>query len=231
MWLVITEYADVVSFSKRISGVFLWEECFLFTGTAPSGGSAYRWTPSRWERRGEEERHPQSFCLVLGGPKSSFGFSVKKKDTFFHFHQEVYWTMYSPFCSTTFCHFSGNFVIPSSQNYLSFWAKNWSRCLLQSFRELKFSPLREYCKDRNKWISEGAMSDEYGGWIRTSQLSCNSFCLVIKETCSLALSWWKSMRFLLTNSGRFSSSAVFTWSNWEQYLLELIIWFSGRSSV
>ena len=28
------------------------------------------------------------------------------------------------------------------------------------------------------------------------------------------------MHLLLTNSGRFSSSAAFSWSNWEQYLLE-----------
>ena len=40
--------------------------------------------------------------------------------------------MYSPFCSTTFCHFSGNFIILCSQNFLSFWAKNCARCLLQS---------------------------------------------------------------------------------------------------
>ena len=70
------------------------------------------------------------------------------------------------------------------------------------------------------------MSGEYGGWVRTSQPSCNSFCLVIKETRGLALSWWKIMRFLLTNSGHFSSNAAFSWSNWEQYLLELIVWFS-----
>ena len=102
------------------------------------------------------------------------------------------------------------------QKFLSFWAKNYSRCLLQSSREWKFFPLREFCKDRNKWKSEeGAVSGEYGGWIRNSQPSCNSFCLVIKETCCLELSWWKIMCFLLTNSRRFSSSAVFSWSNWE----------------
>ena len=50
-----------------------------------------------------------------------------------------------------------------------------------------------------------------------------SFCLFIKETCSLALSWWKIMHFLLTNSGHFSSSAAFSWSICEQYLLELIV--------
>ena len=63
---------------------------------------------------------------------------------------------------------------------------------------------------------EGAMSGEYSGWIRTSQPSCNSFCLVTKETCGLGLSWWKVMCFLLTNAGCFlSSSAAFNWSNQE----------------
>ena len=155
---------------------------------------------------------------------------LSKNKRHFSFHQELYWTTYSPFCSTTFCHFSGNFIILSSQNFLSFWVKNCSRCLLQSSRELKFFPLREFCDDQNKWKSEGAMSGEYGRWIRTSQPNCNSFCLVIKETCGLALSWWKIMRCLLTNSRRFSSSAAFSWSNCEHYLLELIIWFSRRSS-
>ena len=63
-------------------------------------------------------------------------------------------------------------------------------------RGMEIFSLREFCKDRNKWKSEGAMSGEYSGWIRTSQPRCNSFCLVIKETCSLALSWWKIMCFL-----------------------------------
>ena len=56
-----------------------------------------------------------------------------------------------------------------------------------------------------------------------------NFYLIPKETCGLALSWWKVMHFLLTNSRCFSSSG-FSWSNWEQYLLELIFWFSTRSS-
>ena len=165
----------------------------------------------------------------IGWAKRCLRFLIKNKRHIFHFHQELYWTTYSPSYSTIFCHFSGNFIIPSSQNFLSVWAKNCSRCLLQSSRELKFFPLREFCKDQNQWKSEGAMPGEYSGWIRTSQPSCNSFCLVIKETCGLAVSWWKIMRFLLTNSGRFSSSGTFSWSNWEQYLLELIVWFSGSS--
>ena len=153
--------------------------------------------------------------VILGWPKCALGFQVKIKDNIFHFHQELYWTTYSPFCSTTFCHFSDNFIIPSSQNFLSFWAENCSRFLLQSSRELTFFPLKEFCEDWNQWKSEGAMSGEYGRWVRTSQPSSNSFCLVTKETCGLALSWWKIMHFLLTNSGCFSASAAFSWSNWE----------------
>ena len=42
------------------------------------------------------------------------------------------------------------------------------------------------------------MSGAYGGWIRTSHPNCNSFCLVIKETCfflhypdwRLCIFWW-----------------------------------------
>ena len=118
-------------------------------------------------------------------------FSSKNKRHIFHFHQELYWIPYSPICSATFCHFSGNFRIPSSQDIWSFWAKNYSRFLLQSSRELKYSVLREFCEDWNKEQSEGAVPGEYGGWIRTAQPSCNDFCLVTKETHGpmLSLSW------------------------------------------
>ena len=74
---------------------------------------------------------------------------------------------------------------PSFQHFLSFWA----RCLLQSFRKLKFFPLRELCKDWNTWTSEGAMSGEHSRWIRTSQPrkqlppQPGSFCLIIKKSC------------------------------------------------
>ena len=73
------------------------------------------------------------------------------------------------------------------------------------------------------------MFGEYGRWVRTSQQSCNSFCLVIKETCSLAVSWWKIMHFLLTNSRCFLSSA-FSCSKRKQYLLELIGFPEGAHS-
>ena len=112
-----------------------------------------------------------------------------------------------------------------------FLSKELFKVPFTEFQETEvFFPLREFYKDWNKWKSEGAVSGEYGGGIRTSQPSCNSFCLVIRETCSLVLSWWKIMRGLLINFRHFLSSAAFSWSTWEQYLLELIIWFSGRST-
>ena len=55
----ITEYADVVSFNKWISGAFLWEDGLLsllhlrvLTGGLHSG-----------EKGGEEERYPQHIFL------------------------------------------------------------------------------------------------------------------------------------------------------------------------
>ena len=51
-----------------------------------------------------------------------------------------------------------------------------------------------------------------------SQVVTTSFSLIIKETCSLALSFWKVMHFLLPNSGCLSWSSAFSWSNWESYL-------------
>ena len=125
--------------------------------------------------------------LVLAKTFLFFFFLSKNKRQIFHFHQELCWTTYSPFCFTTFCHFSGNFIIPSYQNFLSIWGKNCSRCLLQSSREMKFFPLRKFCRGWNKWTSEGTMSGEYSRWIRTSQPCYNSFCLVIKETFGLNL--------------------------------------------
>ena len=45
-----------------------------------------------------------------------------------------------------------------------------------------------------------------------------------RKRCSLPLSWWRIIHFLFTK-GHFSFSAASSWSDWEPYLLELIIWF------
>ena len=72
--------------------------------------------------------------------------------------------------------------------YLLEQRTNCSRCLSQSSRELNFFPVTEFCKDQNKWESEGAVSGEYGSGIGISQPGCDSFCLTIRETCGLELS-------------------------------------------
>ena len=50
----------------------------------------------------------------------------KNKRHNFLSHQELYWTAYS-LCFPTFCHFLGNFIISSSQSFLSFWTKKSSQ--------------------------------------------------------------------------------------------------------
>ena len=100
-----------------------------------------------------------------------------------------------------------------------------------SLQRKNFFPIREFCKDRNKWKFEGAMFGEYGGWIGTSQTSSHSFCLVITHQRNVRseLSWWKRVSFLLINSGCSSHSAAFGWSNREECLLELTLWSSRWS--
>ena len=120
-----------------------------------------------------------------------------------------------------------NSIVPKLFIFLS---KKLFQVLLTIFQGIENFPLREFWKDWNKWKSEDAVSGKYGRWIRPSRPSCNRFCLVIREICSLALSWWKTMCFLLTNTSFFSLSAAFSWSNGEQCLLELIVLFSRRSS-
>ena len=78
----------------------------------------------------------QKVPLVFSKNKTQFSFSPG--------------TLLNKLCSTNSGHFSGYFIISSSQNFLSFWAKNSSRCLLQSSKELKYFPLKEFCKDLMK---------------------------------------------------------------------------------
>ena len=128
------------------------------------------------------------------------------------------WKMHFSFSSRTILF---HYLLPFFQTMMEFHPPQ-TFCLLEqrtipgAFYSLpgkcKIFPLREFCKDWSKWTSKGTLSGEYNEWIRTFHPSCNSFCLVIKETCSLALSWWKIMPVLLTNSGCYSSTAAFSWS-------------------
>ena len=71
--------------------------------------------------------------------------SLKTKRHIFHFHRECYWTTYSPFCSTTSCHFPGNVTI-SSQNRF-FLGKEPFQVTFSFPENRNFFHLREFCKD------------------------------------------------------------------------------------
>ena len=70
-----------------------------------------------------------TICLLLGWPKSSFGFKVQVRDTFFIFTKNFIEQHIHRLFPLLFCHFPGNFIISSSQNLLSFWAKNCFKCV------------------------------------------------------------------------------------------------------
>ena len=67
-----------------------------------------------------------SSLYSIGLAKKFLWFLSKNKGHIFHIHQELYWAMYSSFCSNTFYLFPVNFINPFSQNFLSFWVKNGS---------------------------------------------------------------------------------------------------------
>ena len=56
-----------------------------------------------------------------------------------------------------------------------------------------------------------------------SELPSRSVTAFVQSSKSVSLvsSWWKIIHFLLTDSGSFLLRAPSSWSNWEQYVLEL----------
>lgn len=89
------------------------------------------------------------------------------------------WTIINPgnriviVCSIIIYLFSGNFIIPCSQKYLSFLARKCCWLPLQSFRD--FFLLEVFWKYQNKLPSENI---KFGKCVKTSLGSCNDFCLV-----------------------------------------------------
>ena len=127
--------------------------------------------------------------LILGWPKSSFGFQVEIKDIFFIFTKCFIGQSTVLFhCLLPFFRQLHNSIFPK---FLSL-SKKLFQVYLTIFQWIEnFFPWRGFCKDWNKCTFGGAMSGEYGRWIRTSRSNCLSFCLIIKEICSLVLTWWK----------------------------------------
>ena len=66
------------------------------------------------------------------------------------------------------------------------------------------------CSDRDKWKSNGAISDKYGGWGSTSSPGSLIFSRVRLAECCLALSCYRITPFLLTIAGHFSIKYSFT---------------------
>ena len=152
----------------------------------------------------------QIYQVCQKGP--SF-FLSKNKWHILYFHQKLYrhhihW--FVPLASAIFFRQLHNSIIPKLFLFEQRTISDAFSSLLGNWNFFHW----EFCKDQNKWIFEGTKVGEYNRWIRTFQTSYNSFCLVIKETKSLALSWWRIMCFLLTDSGHFSSSTAFSWPNW-----------------
>ena len=85
-----------------------------------------------------------------------------------------------------------------------------------------FFPLREFCKDRNQWTSQVQYLVNIADESQLPIWAVTAFVQSLKSV-SLVESWWKIIHFLLTYSGCFLLTAPFSWSNWEQYVLALLI--------
>jgi len=97
----------------------------------------------KWRSRKEEKKGFTLRANVNTGLAKKFLlFLSKNKRHMFHFHQELYWTRYSPFCSTTICHFSGNFIIPSFQ-YFIFLSKELFQMLFTVFQGIEIFSIKK----------------------------------------------------------------------------------------
>lgn len=94
--------------------------------------------------------------FVMHWPQCSFDFKLKtnkQKTTFLCLHQELYWTIYSLVCSTTFCHFLRqlhNYIFPK---LLTFLNKELFQVPITVFQEIEIFSIKKFCKDRDKWTS------------------------------------------------------------------------------
>lgn len=105
--------------------------------------------------------------------------------------------------------------------YLLGQRTNCSRCLLPPSRGLNSFPLREFCKDRKRWESEGAVSGDRGGGVRRPSQAVT----VVPRPQRHTRSWVvlaDSVRSLWADSGHFSPSAASSWSDREQGLLDCL---------
>ena len=178
---------------------------------------------------------PTRLCCPWDFPGKSTGMGChcllgKNNRHIFPFHQELYWTMYSPSCSTTFCHFSGNFIILSSKTFYLFEQRTFQVPFKVS-QGIEIFSIKTFVKTEiNGHPKIQCMVNIANESELPSQAVTDFAWSPRKRTYSLMVSGWEIIHFLLTNSKCFSSRATFSWFNWEQSLLELIVWFFRRSS-
>ena len=128
-------------------------------------------------------------------------FLSKNKDTVFIFTKN--------FIEQHSHHFAPLFFLPFYNAFLSF---RLSKAFYKELFQVTFSVFQRieffsFCKDQTTGNTKVQCLAECR-WIRTSsQPRYMQSCITLT----------KGMNFLLTNSGCFSSSAAFSWSNWVQY--------------
>ena len=64
----------------------------------------------------------------------------------FHFHEELYQTVYPPFCSINFCHFSGTSINPSSPNCFIFLSKELFQGPFPVFQGIEIFSIKRFVK-------------------------------------------------------------------------------------
>ena len=85
------------------------------------------------------------FCyhVSIGLSQNFLQFENKTKRHNFHFHKECYWTMYSPFCFTTFCHFPGNFHNSIFPKFFIFLSKELFQVPFTVFQRIKIFSVKK----------------------------------------------------------------------------------------
>ena len=94
----------------------------------------------------------------------------------------IFYSKYCPSLDAIFSHLSGSIRIPRQRNPLYFEVIHESTQFLVFSYDVKGCSDRPCVIDRNKWILQGAVSGEYGGWGKTSHSSVSKLVLTGSAT-------------------------------------------------
>ena len=127
--------------------------------------SGLKWAKKKAKTKKTPNQTKKNSSKYIGLAKKFLQFQSIKKRHIFHFHQELYWTTYSLFHSTTFLRQLHNSIF---QKLSIFLIKQLFQVPFTVFQGIEVLSIKVTFKNQNKWKSEGAAAGEYGGWIRTS---------------------------------------------------------------